>query len=490
MMREYKKYDQYKDSGIEWIGEIPKDWIISKIKYLVKEPVSDGPHETPDYVYENGVPFLSVDSIQNGKLVFENCRQISVGDHKIYRNKSNPEKGDILLGKAASVGKVAKINVDFPFSIWSPLALIKPNHKINSSYLEYSMKSSYFQIQADLLSNSNTQKNLGMKDINDILVLKPNIKEQQKIASFLDQKTTEIDKIIMKKENLIDQLEKYKKSVITEAVTKGKLGDKYINEAGELVDEIEMRDSGVEWIGEIPEYWDVSKIKYLLMDGNEGIRIGPFGSSLKLEIMDPNFSYKVYGQKHVISDNFEIGSRYINESKFKEMKKYEILPGDILVTMMGTIGKCKVIQNNIEKGIIDSHLIRIRVDLSKILAKFLELTIEKNHYTFEAMKYLSNGTVMSGLNSTIVKDLTVVLPSIRIQDKIINYLNKKIKKINNLIQKTKQSIEKYKEYKKSLIFEAVTGKIDLRDHKLEGGEELAEHNNSSEIERERISAVD
>src|SRR3989344_3201225 len=105
-------YKIYKNPEVLWIDKIPEHWEIKKLKYLLENKITDGPHETPTFIDE-GVPFLSVDSIQNGKLFFENCRYISKEDHEIYIKKCKPEKSDILLGKAASIGKIAIVEVDF-----------------------------------------------------------------------------------------------------------------------------------------------------------------------------------------------------------------------------------------------------------------------------------------------------------------------------------------------------------------------------------------
>ncbi|MAE76451.1 MAG: hypothetical protein CMJ85_06260 [Planctomycetes bacterium] len=112
-----------KDSGVEWLGMVPEHWEVRRLKTLLAVPVTDGPHSTPDFLSE-GIPFLSVDGIQNGELVFENCRYVSPKDHAEFKRKTAPRRGDILLGKAASTGKIARVKVDFEFSIWSPLALI------------------------------------------------------------------------------------------------------------------------------------------------------------------------------------------------------------------------------------------------------------------------------------------------------------------------------------------------------------------------------
>lgn len=208
-----------KDSGIEWIGEIPENWNVDKIKYLLKETVTDGPHETPEFLDE-GIPFLSVDSIQDGKLVFDNCRFISKLDFNKFKQKCNPKRNDVFMGKAASVGKIAIVNVDFEFGIWSPLALLRPNqNKILPKFLEYSLKSRYSQYQIELYVNTNTQKNIGMKDIPKIRLTLPPLKIQKKIVEFLDKETDYIGEIIDKTETKIGLLEEYKESLIYNVVT-------------------------------------------------------------------------------------------------------------------------------------------------------------------------------------------------------------------------------------------------------------------------------
>jgi type I restriction enzyme S subunit len=111
---------------VEWLEDIPSHWEQLALARVLAQPITDGPHTTPEFIDE-GVPFLSVDGIQNNQLVFDGCRSISTEDHKEFSRKALPKRDDILMGKAASVGKIARVKVDFEFSIWSPLALIRPN---------------------------------------------------------------------------------------------------------------------------------------------------------------------------------------------------------------------------------------------------------------------------------------------------------------------------------------------------------------------------
>jgi len=215
------------------------------------------------------------------------------------------------------------------------------------------------------------------------------------------------------------------------------------------------KSSGVEWIGNIPEHWSIKPIKYLLKEGKDGIRIGPFGSSLKSDHLSPG-GYKIYGQENIINNNFELGWRYINDKKFSELSDYETKTGDVLVTMMGTTGKCKVVPQNIERGIIDSHLIRLRVNEKKFIPKLFADLVNNSHYVFSQIKLTSKGSIMEGLNSTIIKNLFLLVPSIEEQTAIAKYLDEKTEQIDKLIAGKRRLIELLKEERTAIINQAVT----------------------------------
>jgi len=245
-----QRYEKYKDSGIAWIGEIPEGWEIKKLKYCLRAKITDGPHETPEFL-SDGIPFLSVDGIQNGELVFDGCRKISKEDFNRYQEKCKIDLHDILMGKAASIGKIAQVKTKKVFTIWSPLALIKPNLKIiNSTFLEYFFKSEYAQYHLVQLSTFNTQRNISMQDIPKLILVIPNITEQKKIANFLDKKTKEIDTLITQKEQLLKLYEEEKRAIINGAVTKGIDAD------------VDMIDSNASWLQKIPQHWEVRRIGY------------------------------------------------------------------------------------------------------------------------------------------------------------------------------------------------------------------------------------
>ncbi|MCD4817458.1 MAG: restriction endonuclease subunit S [Candidatus Cloacimonetes bacterium] len=209
---------ELKESGVEWIGKIPKHWEVKRVKESLRKKITDGPHESPEF-QDSGFPFLSVDGIVDGELVFKNCRYIDKDDYKRFSKKVKIERNDIFIGKAASIGKVARVKVDFKFTVWSPIAVLKFNNKYSISYIEYFLKSNVVHNQFETLCTTNTQKNIAMKDIPKINILFPILFEQIQIANYLDEKCDKIDKIraTIQKETAL--LKDFRKTLINDVVT-------------------------------------------------------------------------------------------------------------------------------------------------------------------------------------------------------------------------------------------------------------------------------
>jgi len=240
----------------------------------------------------------------------------------------------------------------------------------------------------------------------------------------------------------------------------------------------EYKESGVEMLGCVPIQWNIKQVRFLLKDGSEGIKIGPFGSALKLEDMVES-GIRVYGQENVIQKDFSLGKRMINQIKFSEMKVYQIYVNDLLMTMLGTSGKCELVPEDIEVGIIDSHLLRLRVKESEILPRFFRLLIDECYEIENQIKISGKGSIMHGLNSSIVKALQLPLPSCDEQEKILTFLDHETAKIDTLIEKQQQLIQLLKEKRQAVISHAVTKGLNpnapMRDSGVEWLGEVPEH---------------
>ena len=464
MRYRYREPHEMKDSSVEWLGKIPRGWGTSKIKFISSvyngNSLNDQQKEKFTSNNSEDLPYISSKDLELDKSIinYENGIRIPkvLKDFKIAN-----ENTSLLCIEGGSAGRKLAFT-DQKVCFVNKLACFSNNKNCISKYLFYTIRGNLFQKQFNL-SMSGLIGGVSLSNIKNFVIHFPKLTEQQKITDFLDKKTAEFDALVEKKESFIAKLEEAKKSLISEVVTGKK---RVIEYRGQLRVENrradEMIDSGIE-CGMIPGEWEVGKLKYYLIKGKDGIKIGPFGSSLKLEEMNEKYPIKVYGQENLINENFDIGERFISIEKFETMKNYEIVEHDIVISMMGTIGKSMVVPKTIKKGIMDSHLIKIRLNKEMSLPYFINLIIRNSSYVKEQIKISSKGSIMSGLNSNIIKNLTLLIPSLKEQQKILDFLDQKIYEIDATIKKIKFQIEKLKEAKQSLISEAVTGKIEVLD---------------------------
>ena len=210
-----------KDSGVEWLGEVPEHWMTPSSKHLLEIPITDGPHETPNFV-DDGVPFISAEAISKGKIDFDKKRgYITPELNAIYSKKYSPKVEDIYMVKSgATTGKVAMVETTEEFNIWSPLAVFRCNkNKVLPKFLLAVFNSSHFYDALVLNWSYGTQQNIGMGVLSNIEIPCPPLKEQAEIIQHLDAQNTKFDKLISTQSQLIEKLKEYRASIISHAVT-------------------------------------------------------------------------------------------------------------------------------------------------------------------------------------------------------------------------------------------------------------------------------
>ena len=281
--------------------------------------------------------------------------------------------------------------------------------------------------------------------IGNIFLPTPPIETQKLIATFLDRKTAAIDTLIAKKQRLIQLLEEKCKVLINQAVTKGSNPN------------VPMKDSGIPWIGKVPKHWAVLRLRHLISDKVAG----PYGSSLT-KSMYVAFGYRVYGQQQIIADDFTIGDYYISPEKFFEMQRYIVQPEDVLVTVMGTIGRVAVVPEGIEAGIINPRLVRYVVRHGYMLPYFFSWVFRSKSGESQ-LSEMAQGVTMDGLNLTVLSDLWMPVPPLEEQENIVVNINTVTNSLKQLQRKINQQIEKLREYRRSLITAAVTGKLNIKE---------------------------
>ncbi len=427
-----------KQSGIDWIGEIPDDWKINQLSQIVSQVKNKNTG-----LKENNLLSLSYGKIKRKNIntndgllpaSFDGYNIISDGDIVLRLTDLQNDHTSLRVGRATEQGIIT-----------SAYTTLHPVDYDNSKYLYYILHS--FDLKKGFYGmGSGVRQGLNYDEVKTIKVPLPPKATQQRIAEYLDSKCAQIDSIIEESKKSIEEYKAWKQSVIFEAVTGKNLDCK-------------KKDSGIEWIGEIPEGWEIRQIRNVILRGKNGIKIGPFGSTLTNKT-EANYPYNIYGQANLVSNDFSFTKNTVSKQVFEELKNYEVIAGDICLSMMGTIGKCRTVPKGIKQGIMDSHLIKIRLDAKIITNSYFEYVYDKDYsgLCYQQMQHDKKGSIMDGLNTTIVKSLLIPLPSITEQETIAKMLDSKCAQIDSLIAEKELLITDLTEYKKSLIFEVVTGK--------------------------------
>ena len=413
------RYDKYKDSGIAWIGEIPEHWEIKRLKNVCSTNNASLSDKTSKEFEFNYVDIGSV-SFELGihkteKYTFQNApsraRKIArLGDIIVSTVRTYLRAIDII-----NSGEKEKYIYSTGFAILSPLK------NILSEFMIYICRSEYFTNQVSIYSTGINYPSINDTALKMINIVMPTLSEQQTIAAYLDQKCGEIDELITLQEEMITKLQSYKQSVITEAVTKG------------LDKNVLLKDSGIEWIGEIPKHWTLKRIKNIC-DNLDYLR-EPISAEHRSR---NNPIYDYYGASGVID-------------------KIDFYNVDDQVLLIGEDGANLVMRNlplvykaNGKFWVNNhAHILKPKNDNYDFCA-----------YAFEAADYslFITGSAQPKLSQENLGRIKIAIPPFLEQQAIVNYLDKKCSEIDKLISIKQQKIEKLKEYKKSLIFECVTGK--------------------------------
>lgn len=442
----YRNEDEMKYSRVEWLGKIPQNWNIKKIKHLFILKNSKSFDENPVVLSltQKGLKIRDI-SKNEGQLASSYIGYIKVNKNDLILNPM-----DLISGYAD------KSDIE---GVISPAYIIfteRENSKLCNNYYKY-----YFQMhyhnnflfpwgEGVSFQHRWTLKNETF--LNLPIIYSNNIFEQKKIGDFLDKKTAEFDSIISKKEALIEKLEEAKKSLISEVVT-GKVKVVKTSDGYELVQrkKEEMKNSGFEWLGEIPKEWKTTKLKLKTIQVNRG-KSPEYVEESKI---------KVINQACIYWDCFNLKNvKYQNEINLGERGK--LYKNDILInsTGTGTLGRANIFKED-GNFIADSHVTIIRCK-DKSFADYLKYVFRTDLYQGLIYSTIVTGSTnqielsREGLRNMIVLDISNEELNL-----INNILEDKINKINLVIDKTKSEIEKLKEAKQSLISEAVTGKIEI-----------------------------
>jgi len=430
----YKPYPKYKESGVAWLGEVPEGWKQTYLKYISNVNMGQSPSSKSYNTDGNGIEFLQ------GNADFKKLNPIARTFTTEIKKISSIE--DILFTVRAPVGAM---NIsDKKYAIGRGLCAISANKKSKKEFLWWLMR--VLTVELKTVATGSTYEAVSVEQVNNLRVELPSLKEQKAIANYLDQKTQKIDTLIEKQQTLIKLLKEKRQALISHAVTKG------------LDDTVKMKDSGVAWLGEVPEHWDVSKIKFYT---NIKGRIG-FRGYKKEDLVLKSEGALVLGASEM-NNNAKIilnNPQYISWIKYYESPEIILKKDDILFVQRGsTVGKVAHIDYDIEEATINPSLVvlkKIKLDVS-FLKYFLMSDIIK-----AIVKVQTSSTAIPMISQEQIGNYIIVKPPLKEQKKIAQYLDQKTKQIDTLISKSTQAIELLKERRSALISAVVTGKVDVR----------------------------
>ena len=438
-----KKYDKYKPTGSPWIGEVPEHWDITRLKYTANKASCcfiDGDWIESTDISQDGIRYITTGNI--GVLKYKEQGDSYISEETFKRlNCTEVFEGDIIISRLNEpIGRsciLPNLNCRVVTSVDN--VILRPDiDTYNKQFLVYWLNSKRFTENANLIARGATMHRISRNMLGHLSVVVPSLSEQEAIAKYLDEKCGSIDKIIATQEKRVALLNELKQSVISEAVTRG------------ITPDAPIKDTGIEWIGQIPEHWEVKRLRFVC----------EFRNGYTPSKANPDFWEDGTIPWYRMEDIRDSG-RYLNEAKqyvTEEAVKGAGLfeAGSFILATTATIGEHAML-------IVDSLAnqqftnLKIRKSLAQALNKDFFF-----YYLYVIDDFCKSSTrtaTFPAMNMEDLKNFGVTLPPIKEQEKIVEYLNAKTTSIDTLISKANKEIELLNEYKQLIISEAVTGKI-------------------------------
>lgn len=435
-----KQYESYKESGIEWLGQIPSHWNIVHIKNFFQVISGATPDSSNTNYWDGDIKWITpADFKTSDHFVSTGKRNITEEGYNSCGTSLVPA-GSLIFSKRAPIGTVA-ISSNVLCTNQGCLSCV-PFEKICYSpyyYYLFSVLTEAFE----MLGSGSTFLEISANNFSNFPISAPPFKEQQTIAAYLDYKVSQIDAAITEKEQMLEDLKEYRSSIIHEAVTKG------------LDKNVEMKDSGLDWIGRIPQHWHLNRLKYF-----SSVSTGSTPSTSVEKYWD-NATEDWYTPSDFNEDNIhlESSSRKVSNAAFNEAACRVFKEGVVLVVGIGaTLGKVG----------ISNHCCSANQQINAIEFGETVVPLYGAYYLSsmkEVMKSVANSATLAIMNQSVTGDLPFLCPPIEEQNRIISFLEDKISTIRVSIGEIQSQIEDLKAYKSSLISESVTGKVDLSDWK-------------------------
>lgn len=437
----FAPYPEYKDSGIEWIGKIPKEWSTNKLKYLTKiNALTLSESTAENFVLQ----YLDIGNVGTGCI---NLPEEVVFSKAPSRARRKVTKGSVIIATVRTYLKAIAYfeNPDDNLIVSTGFSVLDSSEELFSKYLYHHTLSESFTQKVIAFSTGVSYPAITPVNLGNIITLIPPFETQKKITEYLDEKTELIDRIIERKKRLIELLREKRTEVINQAVTKG------------LDPNVELVDSGIEWIGKIPKGWEVRRFKRIanIQASNVDKLTNPEDVAVRL------CNYVDVYKNERISKDIQFMEATASRS---QIRKVGLRKDDVLLTKdsetADDIGIPAIISGDIPNLVSGYHLYVARpndkVSVGNFLFRYLQSQFVRSYFETSA-----NGVTRFGLGATAVKELPVLVPQVEEQEEIGKYLNEKTALIDQITKRVEVSITVLKEFKSSLISNVVTGKIHI-----------------------------
>jgi len=436
----YKPHPAYKDSGVEWLGEIPAHWEVKRLKFAAHIEAGQSPPSEAVRDGLEGLPFLQGNA--DFGPISPSPRQVCDVAPK------HAKEGDILLSVRAPVGAMNVADQDY--GIGRGLCAVRLGPNVERRFGFYALSATRKLL--DRVATGSTYDAVTTSHVGDLPQLLPDGPEQRAIAAFLDRETARIDALVAKKERLIELLQEKRTALITRAVSKGLPS----TGSGQASPTVPMKDSGVEWLGEIPAHWEVKRLWHL----TPAARRIMYGIVLPGPNVDDGVPIVKGGD--VAADRLRLDrlNRTTREIESAYVRS-RLRGGDLVYAIRGSIGEVAIVPDELEGANLTQDAARISYTAATHGPWLLHAL--KSTAVFAQLEAGALGATIRGINIRDLKRATLVVPPLTEQHAIATFLHRETGRIDALIAKVRDAIERLKELRTALISAAVTGKIDVRE---------------------------
>lgn len=441
-MSQLPRYESYKDSGVQWLGEIPNHWSTMAVRRILEEH-RQGYYTNEPYI-DDGVKLARITDIQQtSEMDLDNSPRV---ENKAELKEFFLKENDFLFARTGGAGSFGIVRQkDLPAVYASYLIRFRFKENIEAEYLKFFFKSSYFLNSLVANIHGGVNQNIHAEDIKSTFLALPPVEEQKKIANFLNNKVEKVNALIAKQETLLEKLAEQRVALISHAVTKG------------LNPDVEMKETGISWFKQIPKSWDIKQLKFVITK----IQTGSTPPSAVPEYYSSD-DIVWYGPADFTDENYilnesvkKISALALEDKVVKPMPKGSIM----MIGIGATLGKVAI--TNVD--CTTNQQINSLISIEDVNAKYLMYQLNSLR---DIVKLLSSASTLGIINQEKTKCLKIIVPSLNDQNEIVEFLDKELNEISAVKKSVEQTINKLKEYRSTLITQVVTGKIDVRNLKV------------------------